>query len=49
MWVIMKKVYLLLAKFDCLMSQKFELNNKLQLLQLLTTQNDLLDLFGFWP
>lgn len=39
MWVIMKKVYLSLAKFDCCA--------KLQLLQLLTTQKDLLDLFGF--
>lgn len=43
----MKKVYLSLAKFNCLMSQKFELDNKLQLLQLLTTHKDLIDLFGF--
>lgn len=43
----MKNVSLSLAKFDCLVLQKFELDNKLQLLQLLTTQTDLLDLFGF--
>lgn len=34
-------------QFDCLISQKFELDNKLQLLQVFTTQKDLLDLFGF--